>query len=122
MLIRPLDENGDMIPMHSLDQMIDGETAVAQVIHLRLDLEHGEWWEDESLGFRVPEFLVNGARRGDIDMLAKYIASYVSGTQDVRAVTNVTTAYSGRELIFGCTAVLEDGKSSVVEVDLSGIL
>ena len=122
MLVRPLDANGDMMPIHSLSQMVGGGDAVAQVIHLRLDLEHGEWWEDETLGFRAPEFLIRGVRRGEIDMLAKYIASYVSSTQEVRAVTNVVTASTGHDLVFSCAAILESGGSTTVEVDLSGIL
>ena len=122
MIVRPLDENGDMMPIHSTSQMIGGDKAVAQVIRLRMDLEYGEWWEDESIGFRVPGFLVDGVRKGDIDMLAKYIASYVSNTQEVRAVTNVAASFNGHEMIFSCAAVMENGSSATVEVDLSGIL
>ena len=121
MIVRPLDENGDMIPIHSVDQMISGTDAVAQVIHLRMDLMYGEWWEDETIGFRIPDFLVKGVRSGDIDMLAKYVASYISGTQGVRSVTNVAASYANHTLILRCAVLTDDG-TSIVEVDLSGVL
>lgn len=122
MIVRPLDANGDMMPIRNLDQMVDGAVAVAQVIHLRIDLEYGEWWEDETIGFRVPEFLARGVRKGDINMLAKYIASYVSETTNVRAVTEVAASFVGHTATFRCRALTDSGEQTTVEVDLSGLL
>ena len=122
MIVRPLDENGDMMPIHSADQMIKDTEAIAQVIRLRLNMLYGEWWEDETLGFRIPEILAGNARRGDVDLLSKYVAAYVSESEGVRAVTNVTATITGHELSFYCQALTTDGDTATVEVDLNGLL
>jgi len=122
MKIRPLDGNGDIMPVTKLEDLIEGAPAVSQVITMRMQLLYGEWWEDPELGFRVPEFLAGNARSGDVDLLAKYIASYVSDTQNVMGVENVSAVYSSHRIVFYCLAVTDEGESSVVEVDVDGIL
>jgi len=121
MIVRPLDENGDMTPIYNVNQMIEGSEAVAQVIDLRLAFLYGEWWEDETLGFRVPEFLVGNARSGDVDLLAEYIASYVSNTEGVRSVTGVESVYSNHKMTFYCSVMTDDGEETV-EVNVDGLL
>ena len=122
MIVRPLDENGDIFPIYSIEQMIGGKEAVSQIINLRLHLLYGEWWEDRELGFRIPDLLIANARRGDVDILSKYIASYVSSTQGVAAVTGIVNTYINRKMTFLCTALTNEGKSTTLEVNLNGIL
>lgn len=121
MVVRPLDENGDMMPIYDQAQMIDGAPAVAQVVDLRLNLLHGEWWEDEEIGFRIPEFLASNARSGDVSLLAKYVASYISKTSGVLSVTNVESSYFDHVMTFRCTCIMDNGEFTPVEVNLSGI-
>ena len=122
MRVRPLDEQGDYIPIYNTDQMITGKDAVAQVVNVRLQFYYGEWWEDRTLGFRAPEFLVNSARSGDTNLLSKYIASYISGTEGVRAVTDIVSTMEEHVLRFYCRVITNEGTSGTVEVDLDGIL
>ena len=122
MLVRPLDTNGDILPAYDLAQMISGGEAVAQVINLRLKFFYGEWWEDPEMGFRIPEFLVNNVRRGDSELLAKYISAYIAATQDVKAVTNVITRYENHKVSFFCSVLTNEGEGATVEVNLDGLL
>lgn len=120
MLIRPLDGNGDILPVSDINQLATGANAVAEVIDLRLNFFYGEWWEDPELGFRIPEFLVNNARGGDIELLSKYIASYISNSPEVKAVTDVQAAFNNHEMTFFCTVLTRDGKTDTVEVNING--
>lgn len=121
MRVRPLGDDGDIVPVYSLDQMLEGKKAVPQIIDLRLHFNHGEWWEDEDLGFRIPDFLIANVRRGDLDLLSKYISSYIKDTRGVSAVTNIAASYNNHAMTFACTVLTNDGNTTV-EVTLDGIL
>ena len=88
MIVRPVDSDGDMMPVAYAEQMESGGKAVAQVVRQRLLLYFGEWWEDEQAGFRIPQFLYEGVRSNNIQMLLKYISSYVASTDGVDSVIN----------------------------------
>ena len=122
MIVRPLDENGDYQPIYSLDQMITGTKAVKQIVELRLTFYEGEWWEDESLGFQVPGFIAENARQGDVNMLAQYIASYISNSEGVRSVEDVEVEYNNRKMTFYCLVRTDEGENEVVEVNVDGLL
>ena len=85
MRCRPVDENGDMMPVRDSSQMLYGSDAVAAAVDSRLDLVIGDWWEDRSLGFEVPQFLIDGLRASDsnAEMLLNYISAYIMQTQGV---------------------------------------
>ena len=121
MIVRPLDANGDILPVYNLDQMFSGSDAISQVINLRLHFMHGEWWEDEEMGFRIPEFLINNVRRGDVELLSKYISAYISETEGVRTVTNIVTKFNNHIMTFFCSVLTTEGQNASVEVNLNGI-
>lgn len=122
MRVRPLDANGDFMPIYSAEQMVSGGEAVGQVIKLRLKFLHGEWWEDPDIGFRIPDFLAETARSGDIDMLGKYISAYVSESEGVRSIEDMNISYENHTMTFACSVLTDDGESEVVEVIIDGIL
>ena len=121
MVIRPIDAYGDMMPVQTLSQMKSGAPAIAQAIKHRTNMMYGEWWEDETLGFRIPQFLAQGARRQDTGMLSQYISKYVSDTPGVTGVSAATVTYENHEMNYKCMAYTREGKA-VVEVDLNGVL
>lgn len=122
MRVRPLaDPHGDMVPVRSLKQMLEGPEAVAQIVAMRICLNRGEWWEDEEAGFQVPDFLAETARKSDLDMIAKYIASYVSVSEGVDGVEGATIEYEDHRAVFKCT-ILTNGGGQSVEVLLDGVL
>lgn len=122
MRVRPLaGPQGDMVPVRSLNQMLEGPEAVAQIVAMRIGLNRGEWWENEDAGFHVPDFLAETARRSDLDMLAKYIASYIRVSEGVDGVDSATIEYEDHKAVFRCR-ILTTGGSRSVEVNLNGIL
>lgn len=121
MTIRPVDANGDMLPVQTIDQLASGSKAIAQAIRHRLNLHYGEWWEDETLGFRVPQFLIDTARTQDASMLARYISKYITDTPEVTGVVATDVGMKNRQLIFVCAALTEEG-SELVEVNLDVLL
>ena len=122
MKVRPLDDNGDFVPVYSLTQMVSGAEAVKQVVEMRLRCYHGEWWEDEDIGFEIPDFLVENIRSGEIDLVSKYISQYIASTQDVQSVDDTLSVYSDHTLQFACVITATDGEEEEVEVDIDGLL
>ena len=121
MVVRPTDENGDMMPIAYSSQMISGAKAVAQVAKQRLMLYFGEWWEDGSAGFRLPQFLSDGVRSENAGMLVQYISSYLSATEGVTSVDGSAVSLDGRRMTFSC--VLHIGEETEeLEVELDGVL
>ena len=120
-IVRPADENGDMMPVAFSSQMLDGAKAVAQVVKQRLQLYYGEWWEDESEGFRILPILSSGVKQESVQMLAQYITSYVAGTVGVTSVTGSSVRVTGRTMTYKCTVHVGE-ESETVEVNLDGLL
>jgi len=121
MRFRTVGANGDMMPIQSADQMSEGADAVAGAVDSRLAMLYGEWWEDETLGFRVPEFLYNTIRDYEAPLLERYISKYISDTEGVMGITGVITALNNREFTYDCHILTEDG-STEMEVASDGIL
>ncbi len=121
MIVRPTDQNGDMVPIAYASQMISGAKAVAQVVKQRLSLYFGEWWEDESIGFRLPQFLADGVRQENIEMLVKYISSYVAATDGVTSVDGTSIVMDGRRMFYSCVVHVGE-ETEQLEVELDGVL
>lgn len=121
MIARPTDQNGDMIPIAYASQLLSGAKAVAQVVKQRLLLYFGEWWEDESAGFRLPQFLADGVRQENIEMLVKYISSYVAATDGVTSVDGTSIVMDGRRMFYSCVVHVGE-ETEQLEVELDGIL
>lgn len=113
MKFRPLDENRDMIPCFGL---LEGKEAVGAALASRFRLYYGEWWEDRTLGFRVPEFLIRGARRGQEAMLASYITAFIRETEGVTGVLKPVTEIDGHDMKFTCSINTAFGQEKA-EVD-----
>lgn len=122
MKTRPYDPSGDWVPVTSTKQMVDGKNAIAKAIEFRLRFYYGEWWENREIGFKVPEFLINTVRSGELSLLANYIAAYVSDTEGVRGVIDVQMVKTGHDLKVSLVAKTNEGGNTTVEVDLSGVL
>ena len=101
--------------------MLTGTDAVVAAVNSRLRLLYGEWWEDTTLGFAVPQFLWEGLRltEGRLDMLANYIAAYIEETEGVNAVNNAVTDIDEedhRKVIFSCS--LDTGTADDAEMEV----
>ena len=121
MRVRPIDENGDMIPVYSASQMFEGAKAVAQIAKDRLLFFKGEWWEDDSLGVSIPEYMISSMRGDSIGLFGKYITSYIAGTEGVTEITDVNVIKTDSMLEYGCILKTGDGQEQL-EVNLDGLL
>ena len=121
MIVRPVDGNGDMMPMTKSSQMLSGAAAVAQIVEQRLHFYYGEWWENRKIGIRIPDFLVQMATQNDASLIIKYIENYIANSPGVKRVTINGTNFDYRQLYFECLVKTDEGTEEV-EVDLSALL
>ena len=119
--VRPVDDNGDMMPIQTASQMLTGADAVAQIAKDRLCFYRGEWWEDPDMGIRIPDFLINSVRESDLSMFAKYITSYLGDTAGTRGVSGATVKLVGKQMQYSATLLTDEGDAEL-EVDLSALL
>ena len=122
MLFRTVDANGDMMPIQTADQMSDGAEAVALAVDSRLAMTYGEWWEDETIGFRVPSFLIYGIREYQLPMLERYISKYISKTPGVSGVVGIVTEFEGHQYTYNSKILTDEGGSTELGVAADGIL
>ena len=114
MLLRPVDDSGDILPVLSSSVLVSGSLAVTQLIRDRLNLLSGEWWENPAWGCEVFEMMRSGrVTAQDVTALSSYLCSYIAATRGVRSVEDVYTAVSGRQLTFSCRVMTEDGVGDV---------
>ncbi len=117
MICRPVDENGDILPVLSLSALLQGVPAAAQLIRDRLARHTGDWWENPAWGNEIQEMLQESRlTEADGQGLAVYLASYIRETPGVQDVRDVNFSAEGRRFHFACVA--ETG-SGTVAVDYS---
>ena len=120
MRYRPFDETGDMIPIQTASQMLEDSDAVAAAVKSRVELGIGEWWEDETLGFEVPEFLFEGIRGDDgCAMLVNYIVAYIVKTEGVASLANYSYRRNRRNLTASIAVTTIYGDEIEGSVDLN---
>lgn len=101
-----------MVPIRTNTEMLNGVDAVMAAVNSRLRLLTGEWWENESLGFAVPDFLIRGVRTANgSELLSSYITAYIAATPGVQRVANVTSYTQNRRFFYHCTVVTDYGES-----------
>ena len=98
MICRPTDAYRDMAPVSFKSDMLSGADAINKAIQSRLGMLYGEWWEDETLGFQVPAFLMEGIRDRQVDMLVDYIVSYIVETKGVTSINSQDYSLEGHDL------------------------
>ncbi len=114
MILRPVDENGDILPVLSSRSLLSGPEAVARLAEDRLSLLSGEWWENPDIGFSILEAM-ESSRLTDTDgaLLASVITDYIRETPGVREVEEVRFAVSGRQFSYSCSVRTEEGTAGV---------
>ena len=114
MVHRPVDENGDILPVLSSGDLLRGAEAVAQLVRERLNLLSGEWWENPARGNEILEMLrETRLTEADEQMLSSYLSSYIRETPGVRDVREISCGMEGRQVRFSCTVETESGSARV---------
>lgn len=118
MLLRPVDETGDILPVLSSATLLRDAPAVARLVKDRLELLAGEWWENPAWGNAVLDMIQESRfTEADQQVFASYITSYIRETPGVRDVDDVTFSIGeGRQFSYSCTVVTDNGYA---EVDFS---
>jgi len=114
LVIRPVDENGDIRLVASSSDLLRGVRAESTLVHDRLDLLSGEWWENLSWGNRIVEMLKETRfTEADSQVLASYLTSYIRETPGVIDVRDVSFFMEGRIFRYTCTIDTEEGSAGI---------
>lgn len=122
MVVRPLDDNGDILPVSSMKDLAYDSDATCIALMTRVRLYRGDWWEDSDVGFNVADMLIEGVRtEADIADFEREIESYLADTPGVSQIYNVNVSKKG-EIIsvdFDIDTVYDDEPKEVI---IDGIL
>ncbi len=115
MILRPVDEAGDILPVSSPADLLRGVRAEARLVEDRLNLYAGEWWENDEEGNEILEMLRESRlTEADGETLAAYLTSYILETPGVEGVSGVTfAAGEDRRFRFRCGVLTGDGYTAV---------
>ena len=114
MVIRPVDENGDILPVLSSSVLLSGAPAVARLVEDRLNLYAGDWWENPAWGNRIIEMLrERRLTETDARTLANYLTEYIRKTDGVEYVQEIAYSVNGRQFSYACTVVTAYGSADV---------
>ena len=114
MIIRPVDENGDILPVLVSASLLKGTGAVARLVKDRLELLAGDWWENPAWGTPVIDMLKESRlTEADTQALANYITSYIRQTDGVLEVEDVVFSMEGKIFSYSCLVDTEDGSAEI---------
>ena len=114
MILRPVDSNGDILPVLSSASLLRGPEAVARLVKDRLELLSGDWWENPARGNGILEMLKESRlTETDTRALANYITSYIRRTPGVLEVEDVAIALEGNAFSCSCRVDTEDGPAQI---------
>ena len=114
MKMRPVDPDGDILPVLHSGEMLSGALAVARLVESRLNLYSGDWWENPAWGNEIFRMLQEGRlTRADAQALSTYLTEYVRETPGVQDVTDVRFSVEDRRFSWECSVLTEYGSASV---------
>ena len=113
--LRPCDASGDILPVLSVSDLLEGPDVTAKLIRYRLKLLAGEWWEYPEDGNQVLKMMQDSRMtEEDVAAVGSYLTSYIADTPGVFSIENAETVIEGREIRFSCTALTKEGNVNVV--------
>ena len=114
MKLRPVDQNGDVLPVLHASDLFSGSLAVAKLVEDRLNLFSGDWWENPSWGNEILRMLQEGRlTEADAQSLSTYLSGYVRSTSGVKEVQDEKWDLSGNRFSWSCTVLTEYGSSEI---------
>ncbi len=114
MKMRPVDPDGDILPVLHTGEMFSGALAVASLVQSRLELYAGDWWENPARGNEILKMLQEGRlTRADAQALSTYLTEYVRETPGVQDVTDVRFSVEGHRFGWSCTVLTEYGRAGI---------
>ena len=114
MRLRPVDENGDILPVLFSGSVLKGPEAVARLVKDRLELLAGDWWENPAWGNEVLEMMKESRlTEADTRALANYLTSYIRQTPGGLEVEDAALSAEGRRFSFSCRVDTEEGSAEI---------
>ena len=114
MKLRPEDQNGDVLSVLHVSDMLSGALAVSKLVEDRLNLFAGDWWENPSWGNEILRMLQEGRlTETDAQSLSTYLAGYVRETAGVREVQDEKWSLDGGRFSWSCTVLTEYGSANI---------
>ena len=114
MILRPIDENDDVLPVLGPMELLRGAPAVARLVEDRLNLFAGEWWENPARGNEVIAMMKDSRlTEADAQALATYLTSYIRETPGVEEVQEISFSVASRAFSYSCWVLTEDGSATV---------
>ena len=112
--MRPVDPDGDILPVLHTGEMFSDALAVASLVESRLNLYSGDWWENPAWGNEILGMLQEERlTRADAQALSTYLTEYVRETPGVQDVTDVRFSVDGHRFGWSCTVLTEYGKAGI---------
>ena len=114
MKLRPEDQDGDVLPVLHVSDMLSGSLAIAKLVEDRLVLYFGDWWENLAWGNEILRMLQEGRlTETDAQSLSTYLAAYVRNTSGVKEVQDEKWNLSGGRFSWSCTVLTEYGSANI---------
>ena len=114
MILRPVDENGDVLPVLSSADLLRDVLAVARLVKDRLELLAGDWWENLTWGNGIINMLQESRlTEADTQALVSYLSSYIRETPGVLDVRDAVGSVNGKQFSFSCTVDTEYGDAEI---------
>ena len=112
MLARPVDQNGDILPVTAPSDLFFGTEAAASALRDHLRLFPGDWWENAVKGNPVFD-LITVSRRTEQDArtLSSALTSYILAFPGIRTVSDVQASIERQVFSFSCVAHTESGET-----------
>lgn len=114
MILRPVDADGDILPVLSSGDLLRGASAAGTLVRDRLELTAGDWWENPAWGNAAADML-KGSRLMEADgrALAVYLTSYIREVPGVREVRDTTFSLEGQRFCYSCAVETDDGTAEI---------
>ena len=115
MISRNADATGDILPVVSPKDLVDGTKAVAVGLADHLKMFTGEWWEDPGKGNGIFD-LIAGERvtEKQIPALCSYVSAYVMKFPGVQQVSDAHGWITGNQFHYEAVAHLSSGEETEV--------
>ena len=114
MVVRSVDDNGDVLPVLTFSDLVKGTSAAALLVRDRLDLLAGDWWENPEKGNGLLRMMQESRlTEADQQALANYLTSYIRETDGVQDVRDVMFSVAGRQFSFSCTVITAFGEVEI---------
>ena len=114
MIHRPVDGNGDILPVLSPSALLRGAPAAAALVRERLELLAGDWWENPAWGNAAVSLMQESRfTEADQQALSSYISDYIRETEGVQEVRDAAYSAEGRRFSYSCTVDTAEGSTDI---------